>query len=79
MGPLVTRDQFEKRLQLHLETIRVGMSRRAKREIGEAWKFVIDNMYRKRASDLTSENLGDISAECAKGIVSLLNSLQPMR
>jgi hypothetical protein len=75
----ITRDQFEKRLQLHLETMRAGTYRRAKREIGEAWKFIIDNMYLKRARDLTDENLDDVCAECANGIVSLLNGLQPRR
>jgi hypothetical protein len=75
----ITRNEFEKRLKWHLDQKRIGTYRRARQEIGEAWKLVIDGMYRKRARDLTYANLSEVSSECADAILRVLKAVKSGR
>jgi hypothetical protein len=79
MGAPVDRSHFEKLIKFHLDSMQSGLSRRAKRDIGGAWTFIIGKMYDRRADDLTSENISERAVECAEAITKLLTSLESRR
>jgi hypothetical protein len=74
---VVTREQFERRLYVHLELIRTGTSAKAKRVTGDAWRFIVDKMYQERAARLTEENLSTVADDCARAIAAMLDSIKP--
>jgi hypothetical protein len=73
---LITKGEFEHFLTKQLEHIQRGLTIKAKRRIGDAWRAVIDQMYRDRTDDMTYGNLSRIITECAEDIQSLTNTLK---
>jgi hypothetical protein len=73
---LLTRVQFERHLSNHLDKLDPGLAGRARRNIGIAWRVIIDDMYKKHAERLTFASAMELTAECGEAILQLLKSVK---
>jgi hypothetical protein len=69
---LLTRVQFERHLSNHLDKLDPGLAGRARRNIGIAWRVIIDDMYNKHAEHLTFAS----AMEGGEAILQLLKSVK---
>jgi hypothetical protein len=72
----ISRAQFERRLTIRLEGIERGLANSARQKTGNAWRLIVDHMYKEHADALTFANIADVMAECAQSILRLSNTLK---
>ena len=73
---LISRRLFEYQLSAHLNRIEPGLAALLQRKVGQAWRLILDEMYRQRADDLAFANLTRVLTECARSLARLNDSLQ---
>jgi len=72
----ISKDEFERSLDGCLDRIEFGLASQARQRIGYAWRTIINYLYIDRADHMTSQNLEQVTTECADTIKNLANNLK---
>jgi hypothetical protein len=72
----ISRTRFERLLLLCLDKVRVGTGQNAKRVIGDAWRTIIDDMYKSNTERLSANDFAPVLTECADAIVRLTKAIK---
>jgi hypothetical protein len=73
---MISRSLFENHVSAHLNRIEPGLAAILRRKVGDAWRPIIDHMYRERADALTFANLNHVLSECAHSLARLNSSIE---
>ena len=57
---LISKKHFENQVTAHLNRIEPGLAAVVQRKTGNAWRPIIDKLYRDRASNLTFANTAQV-------------------
>ncbi len=75
---MLSRREFERCVELHLEKVEFGTVRKAKSATGDAWRTIIDHLYQRHARRMDAAVSLVVLDECSKAILDLLKSVRPV-